>query len=138
MSRSRGETSFTTRPPMRILPEVGRSSPATQRSAVVLPQPEGPTRIMNSPSATSSESSESATVPPGKTLETASKTTSAIAQPFSPVVAMPRMKYRWARKNSPSTGSMLITLAAMSRFVLVLCAPWNVSRPSCRVMFRSE
>ena len=40
-------------PPIRISPLVISSSPATIRSAVVLPQPEGPTRIRNSPSSTS-------------------------------------------------------------------------------------
>src|SRR5439155_9651032 len=48
MSRSFGETSFTSRSPMRISPEVASSSPATIRSAVVLPQPDGPTRTRNS------------------------------------------------------------------------------------------
>ena len=39
-------------PPIRISPRVS-SRPATIRSAVVLPHPDGPTRTMNSPSATS-------------------------------------------------------------------------------------
>ena len=29
---------------------------------------------------------------------------------------------------------MLITFAAISRFVLLWCAPWNVVSPSCSVM----
>ncbi len=37
--------SQTTRLPMRIRPPLGRSSPATARSVVVLPQPEGPSRV---------------------------------------------------------------------------------------------
>src|ERR1700693_1557317 len=61
MSRSRGETLFTTRSPIVIVPEVGLSSPATSLSAVVFPQPEGPTRIRNSPSSIFSERSCSAT-----------------------------------------------------------------------------
>src|SRR5262245_3384466 len=48
MSRSIGGRSFTTRSPMRISPEVTSSSPATMRSVVVLPQPEGPTSTRNS------------------------------------------------------------------------------------------
>src|SRR5438094_4405293 len=48
MSRSFGETSLTSRSPIRISPEVASSSPATIRSAVVLPQPDGPTRTRNS------------------------------------------------------------------------------------------
>ena len=53
MSRSLGVSSLTTFPPMRKMPLVVSSSPATIRSVVVLPQPDGPTRTMNSPSATS-------------------------------------------------------------------------------------
>jgi hypothetical protein len=37
---------------MRIVPSLMSSSPAIIRSAVVLPQPDGPTRTRNSPSAT--------------------------------------------------------------------------------------
>src|ERR1700676_957435 len=48
MSRSIGGSSFTTVSPIRISPEVIDSSPATIRSVVVLPQPEGPTRTTNS------------------------------------------------------------------------------------------
>src|SRR5450631_4025806 len=76
MSRSRAETWLTTRSPIRIDPEVGVSRPAIMRNAVVLPQPEEPTRIMNSPSATSSESSSTAAVvAPGNRLLTCSKLT---------------------------------------------------------------
>ena len=50
MSRSLGGTLLTTREPMRISPPVMFSSPATMRSRVDLPQPDGPTRITNSPS----------------------------------------------------------------------------------------
>src|SRR6266508_4129077 len=56
--RSRGGTSTpcagaeTSAPPMRISPALGCSSPATQRSVVVLPQPEGPSRTTISPAGT--------------------------------------------------------------------------------------
>src|ERR1035438_4145312 len=65
MSRSRGGRSLTTRSPISMSPLVTDSSPAIIRSAVVLPQPDGPTRHMNSPWATSrlTESSESAPLP---------------------------------------------------------------------------
>ena len=53
MSRSLGSSVFTTRSPITISPAVIASSPATIRSSVDLPQPEGPTMTMNSPSATS-------------------------------------------------------------------------------------
>src|SRR5215204_5491268 len=48
MSRSIGAKSLTTWSSIRMRPEVMLSSPATMRSVVVLPQPEGPTSTMNS------------------------------------------------------------------------------------------
>ena len=48
MSRSLGGTSLTTRSPILTVPSLISSSPATIRSAVDLPQPEGPTSTMNS------------------------------------------------------------------------------------------
>src|ERR1051325_1753620 len=50
MRRSRGVMSLTTRPPIRISPEVGSSRPAIIRRRVVLPDPAGPRRTRNSPS----------------------------------------------------------------------------------------
>ena len=47
MSRSAGSTSLTMRPPMSISPPVMVSSPATMRSSVDLPQPDGPTSTQN-------------------------------------------------------------------------------------------
>ena len=63
MSRSRGETSLTTRSPSRTVPDVMVSRPATMRSAVVLPQPDGPTSATNSPSSTSRLSPLTAVTP---------------------------------------------------------------------------
>jgi hypothetical protein len=60
MSRSAGSTSFTIRPPMLMVPPVTLSSPATMRKVVDFPQPDGPSRIMNSPSRISSETSRTA------------------------------------------------------------------------------
>ncbi len=51
MSRSFGAFWLTTSPPIRSSPPEMSSSPAIIRRAVDLPQPDGPTRIMNSPSA---------------------------------------------------------------------------------------
>src|SRR5262245_32302235 len=50
MSRSLGWTLLTTRSPIEIVPEVMFSSPASMRSKVDLPQPDGPTSTTNSPS----------------------------------------------------------------------------------------
>ena len=65
MSRSLGGTSLTTRPPMLTVPLVISSRPATIRNAVVLPQPEGPTSTMNSPSAICRSRERIASAPPG-------------------------------------------------------------------------
>src|ERR1700676_3115152 len=57
-SRNRGGTRMprpgddTTCPAMLISPDVGCSSPATQRKVVVLPQPDGPSRTTISPAGT--------------------------------------------------------------------------------------
>src|ERR1700722_8154833 len=57
-SRRRGGTRMprsgddTTCPAMLISPEVGCSSPATQRKVVVLPQPDGPSNTTISPAGT--------------------------------------------------------------------------------------
>src|SRR5262245_57933238 len=48
ISRSFDGRWLTIRSPMEISPEVICSRPATMRSVVVLPQPDGPTRTMNS------------------------------------------------------------------------------------------
>ena len=55
MSRSFGGSALTTRPSIAISPEVISSSPASIRSSVDLPQPDGPTSTTNSPSAMSIE-----------------------------------------------------------------------------------
>src|SRR3954468_14796098 len=53
MSRSFGARSLTTSPPIASSPSVMSSRPAIIRRAVDFPHPDGPTRIMNSPSLTS-------------------------------------------------------------------------------------
>src|ERR1700676_5002705 len=50
MSRSFGGRSSTAKPPIRIVPPVAVSRPAISLRRVDFPQPEGPTRTMNSPS----------------------------------------------------------------------------------------
>src|SRR3954451_12989092 len=52
-SRSFASTSVTSRSPISMVPSVGSSSPAIMRSAVDLPQPDGPRSTRNSSSATS-------------------------------------------------------------------------------------
>ncbi len=52
MSRRLAGTCATSSPSSRIFPEVGSSSPAIILRVVVLPQPDGPSSMKNSPSAT--------------------------------------------------------------------------------------
>src|SRR5579872_4322140 len=66
MSRSLGVLLFTTCPPMRSSPEVMSSRPAIMLSVVDFPQPDGPTRMTNSPSAISRLKSSTASPPSGK------------------------------------------------------------------------
>src|SRR5919197_2106498 len=70
MSRSFGATSLTTRSAIRISPDDASSSPATIRSAVDFPEPDGPTITVKPPSATSRSSASTARVPSGNTLLT--------------------------------------------------------------------
>src|SRR4051812_10218672 len=72
MSRSLGAMSLTTRSAIRISPDDASSSPATIRSAVDLPEPDGPTSTVKPPSDTSRSSPSTAFVPSGKTFETPS------------------------------------------------------------------
>src|SRR5512142_1079693 len=82
MSRSLGETSLTTRSPMEMIPLETSSRPAIILRAVVLPQPEGPTRTRNSLSLISIERSLTAVTLPN-CFVTWSKTTLAIPSSLS-------------------------------------------------------
>src|ERR1017187_142680 len=74
ISLCRGSTSLTCRSSMKMDPDVTSSSPATIRSAVVLPQPDGPTRTSSSPSSIWRSSDCTAVVPSGYCLVTESST----------------------------------------------------------------
>src|SRR3954454_19455590 len=78
MSRSLGGRSLTTSPPITRSPSVMSSSPAIMRRAVDFPQPDGPTRIMNSPSRMSRFMSFTASKPSGYRFQTPSNLISAI------------------------------------------------------------
>ena len=73
-SRSLAARSVTSLPPISTRPLVTASSPATMRSVVVLPQPEGPSSVTSSPCATLNETSSTAVTLP-YLLVTRSKTT---------------------------------------------------------------
>src|SRR5215217_7031293 len=78
MSRSLGDRVLTTRSPIFMVPEEMSSSPATIRRAVLLPQPDGPTRTRNSPCLMSRSRSWTAWNPFSYCLLTLSRTTSAM------------------------------------------------------------
>jgi hypothetical protein len=69
MPRSFGSSQVTFLPPIQICPPETSSRPAMQLSRVDLPQPDGPSRTMNSPSATS-RSSFSSTAPRRRSSQT--------------------------------------------------------------------
>jgi hypothetical protein len=63
MSRLRGGMSLTSSPSMRSSPLVIISRPAIIRRAVVFPHPDGPTRIISSPSRMARSRWRTASVP---------------------------------------------------------------------------
>src|SRR6266851_5717328 len=75
--------SLTTRAPIEIRPPVDSSRPATMRSVVVLPQPEGPSSVTNSPASTARPKRSTATTPP-KSQQTSSITSVGIGPPGAP------------------------------------------------------
>src|SRR5512143_827113 len=80
MSRSFDSRSLTTRESIAIVPAVISSRPASIRSSVDLPQPDGPTSTTNSPSAMSNEMPWITFVEP-KAFSTLRNDTEAIASP---------------------------------------------------------
>ena len=60
MLRCCGGMAMKSRPSSEMVPDVGVSSPAIIRSVVVLPQPDAPTSVKNSPPATSKDTRSTA------------------------------------------------------------------------------
>src|SRR6266851_6467670 len=79
-SRSRAGILLTTSSSILISPDVMSSRPASMRSAVDLPQPDGPTRTMNSVSSMCSERSLTATASAPNRFVTFSNVTEAICR----------------------------------------------------------
>src|SRR5262245_17264379 len=80
---------------MKTAPSSTSSSPASIRSAVVFPEPDGPTRTTNSPSSTCRSSASTAgTSVPGYTLVACSKRTSAIGR-LRELMCRPKLCLRW-------------------------------------------
>ena len=127
MSRSRGGTSLTTRSSIRITPSVISSRPASIRSAVDFPQPDGPTRTMNSLSRTSRLKSFTAVIWGVKRFVTCSKVTSAIADhPLTPPNVRPDIIHRPMNVKSRRTGIEIRKLAAAKSPHCVWYWPWKV------------
>src|SRR3954454_12078332 len=78
MSRSFGARSLTPPPPIFRSPSEMSSSPAIIRSAVDFPHPDGPTRIISSPSRISRFMCLTASKPSGYRLTTSSNSISAM------------------------------------------------------------
>ena len=120
MSRCRGASSVTSRPPIEMLPSVTSSSPAIIRRSVDLPQPEGPTSTMNSPSPTVSDTPSTARTPFGNSLATRSSTISPTSRSFRPDHAFtapavrPKAIFRWTKPKKTSTGIAASTEPAIS------------------------
>src|SRR5258705_6635130 len=85
MSRSLGVMLLTTLPPINSSPSVMSSRPAIMLSVVDLPQPDGPTRMTNSPSAMSRLILLTASAPSGKRLVMLSRTISATGLSLDPL-----------------------------------------------------
>src|SRR4051812_36195223 len=102
MSRSRGASSFMRSPPMISSPSVISSNPATIRNAVDFPQPDGPTRIMNSPSWISRFMSLTASKPSGYRFQIPLKWISAIGR--SPPAREPALRILIARARMTIPG----------------------------------
>src|SRR3954464_13059860 len=84
MSRDFAGTSLTTCPSIDTVPALIGSRPAIMRSTVDLPQPEGPSSTMNSPSATPKLTSWTArAVAPGYSFDSASTVTVATLESCS-------------------------------------------------------
>ena len=90
MPRSFGSSQVTFLPLMKIWPAETSSSPAMQLSRVDLPQPDGPSSTMNSPSATSMLSFFSTSIEPKFSDRSRTSTLVISRQPFTAPAAMPR------------------------------------------------
>ena len=67
-SRSAAERLVTSRPPMRICPLLAISSPAIMRNVVVLPQPDGPSRVTSLPGSMVNDTLSTAVTSPYRLL----------------------------------------------------------------------
>ena len=102
------------RSPITISPEVMSSRPTTIRSSVDFPQPDGPTRIMNSPSCTSMLTSFTALKPSPYSLTMFLMSMAAMSQPFTAPEVRPATIFRWNNRTMMMIGIVTITEAVAS------------------------
>ena len=98
---SRGGSRRSARRPAAAGPRVARSSPATMRSSVDLPQPEGPSRPSTRPGSATNDTPDSARVPSANTFVSPSARRSPMRQPFT----APRVRPLAIRFSNASTSS---------------------------------
>ncbi len=110
MLRSLGSSRLTTRSPIRIVPALTSSSPATMRSKVDLPQPDGPSTTRSSPSAIPVEIPLITSVWPNS-LRTSSRTTSAIGSPPHFSVSIRPLTNQRCISTTTATGGSIASIA---------------------------
>src|SRR5919109_1570068 len=97
-----GRGAVTALPSTRIAPPLAGSRPASIASSVDLPQPDGPSRLTNSPGATRKLTSRSACRPLAYVFETRSTSTlSGTAATVAGSVAQAPLRCKSARHGSP-------------------------------------
>src|ERR1019366_9145298 len=126
MSRSFGSSWLTTRSPMRISPLVIASSPATMRSSVDLPQPEGPTMTTNSPSAMSADTPLMISKSP-KLFLTLRSSSFAMLDYFS-VSTSPLTNQRCITSTTSAGGASASMDVPMTRFQATAASPPGIMR----------
>ena len=114
MSRRLAGMSVMSRPSTRTRPESSRSSPASERSAVVLPQPEGPSSATSSPGARSSERPSSALTSPKRRRSSTSCTRTPARDGLAPATAAGGARASGCRLIGPLTRTLARPLWSMN------------------------
>src|SRR5438093_1408154 len=136
MSRSREGTWLTTRSPMRTTPREMSSRPATIRSAVVFPHPDGPTSTMNSPSSIPRSREFTAVVPSGYVLVTPSNVTP--AKRGSPVDSGVLQLLRRAAQTDPPSKPGFSLVAVVFRTTATCLISRSLLYRAARISGRTE
>ena len=131
-----GGTPFIERPLMRMSPEVGSTKPAMALSSVVLPQPLGPRRAMNSPLLMLRETPAKAVTAPYRLTKRSTTTTSGVMR------ISRRRRSRCAVGYFPATWRFQVSVRAwrlalmasqlgMARFLTLPSAPQGMRALAC-------